>query len=81
MHIWELTVEVEWSYHDEGDTLDIENYIVSAEDYLEALAKVKKIALNKNRAFVDDLGEGKKKYKPQKIIDLVKLERTNLIDG
>ena len=88
MYIWEITCYVRWTYHsndEEAEDDGADSFALAASDYEMALAKLKKVALAKSRGFKDDndpdsITFGKMMY-PVKIVDIIKIERKDWIDG
>lgn len=89
MYIWKLECVVMWSYHeneeDAEDDGSIEDYTLAALNYEELIKKLNKIALAKSRRFVDnndpDSSTFGKQLFPVKVVDILKLERKEWIDG
>lgn len=89
MYIWNLECVVMWSYHEDEEEAEndgsIEDYTLAALNFEEVVKKLNKIALAKSRGFVDDNDPdsstfGKRLF-PVKVVDILKLERKERIDG
>lgn len=82
MYIWSLTVLVRWSYTCKEDDGEEEDYTVAARNYAGALTKVNSIALSKSRKFSEMGDDGLQKiHFPVSVVDIIKLERGEYIDG
>lgn len=81
MYIWNIDVEVRWSFHDKDESGDEENFVIAAESFEKAMVKVRKIALAKNRKFTDVLDGEKFTHWPVSVDDVIKAERGDYIDG
>lgn len=84
LFVWDIECDVRWSYHDREEGGDAENYVVVGKNFEEAIAKVKKIVLDKSRSIKEDDEESEnfgKIYSPVEITDFTKIERGDWIDG
>ena len=85
LFIWEFTCVTKWSFHQEDELGDEENYVVSSDCFDNACSKVKKLALSKSRIFLEEPDENNELEKSEKRIpisvEIVEVKRGNRIDG
>lgn len=91
MYIWEVRLEVEWKYAVKGGKTsktftDVDNdvsFTVASPSGFQAIEKAKKVALDKERGYVDDWStEGETTTAtPTKVLDVIGLELKDTLDG
>ena len=91
MYVWEVKLEVEWKYtvtpsNGKSRTftgVDNESFTVAASSGVKAIEVAKKVALDKERGYVDDWSSAEEttKAEPIKVLDVVGLELRETLDG
>lgn len=91
MYIWEVTLEVEWKYTvKSGKTSKTFTEVESCEEFtvasptgVKAIELAKKVALDKERGYVDDWSAELETTTatPSKVLDVIGLELKDTLDG
>ena len=91
MYIWKVALEVEWKYvvksgktsKTHTDVESREDFTVAAPSGLQAIERAKKVALGKERGYVDDWSSENEitTATPIKVLDVVGLELKETLDG
>lgn len=91
MYIWEVALEVEWKYvvkngktsKTHTDVESREDFTVAAPSGLQAIERAKRVALDKERGYVDDWSSENEitTATPTKVLDVVGLKLKEALDG
>lgn len=92
MYVWEVKLEVEWKYtvtpsngksRTFTDVDSNEVFTVASSSGVKAIEVAKKVALDKERGYVDDWSSAEEttKAEPIKVLDVIGLELCETLDG